>query len=174
MSASNISPTARGTAMHKFMCLSDFKKASLDLESEIDRLSSKGLISSQEISLLNKKALKEFLSSELCRRILSSKEVLKEYKFSVKMPAKNIPDFKDKTEYFKNSIIVQGAMDCAFIEDGKYIIVDYKTDITNNIKELYNKYLNQLKIYKFALEKTKSLPVKEIGIYSFFLSDYCF
>ena len=65
-------------------------------------------------------------------------------------------------------------MDCAFIEDGKFVIVDYKTDKVEDINVLYEKYVSQLKIYKYALEETTSIDVKEIGIYSFYLSRYCF
>ena len=65
-------------------------------------------------------------------------------------------------------------MDCAFIENGKFVIVDYKTDKVEDIHTLYEKYVSQLEIYKYALEETTSIDVKEIGIYSFYLSRYCF
>lgn len=170
MSASNTSATARGTAMHKFMCLAEIKAAREDLSREIERLLNRGLFSSQEAKLLNKISIEKFLNSNLCERILKSKKVLREFKFSVKMPLS--ASLFEEDEKDENSVVVQGAMDCAFLEDDGFVIVDYKTDKTENMQSLYEKYVSQLSIYKYALEETQNLKVKETGIYSFYLSDY--
>ena len=84
------------------------------------------------------------------------------------MPAKYIFKETNQTE----NIVVEGALDCAFKENGKYIIVDYKTDKTDNLSLLYEKYAKQLEIYKYALSGTEETDVFETGIYSFYLGDY--
>ena len=53
MSYSKISATAKGNAMHRFMCLADFKRASEDFDSELTRLSSSNLLNAEELKLLN-------------------------------------------------------------------------------------------------------------------------
>ena len=94
----------------------------------------------------------------------------------MKMPLKDIPSNNEiniKNDHqSNNTLVVQGAIDCAFIENNSYVIVDYKTDKTENIKDLHDKYLSQLQIYKYALENIQDMKVKEIGIYSFSLSEY--
>ena len=88
------------------------------------------------------------------------------------MALSNIFGWNKEDEKDENSVVVQGAMDCAFLEDDGFVIVDYKTDKTENMQSLYEKYVSQLSIYKYALEETQNLKVKETGIYSFYLSDY--
>lgn len=162
----SISATDRGTAMHNFMCMANFKNLSdYGIESEIERLLKNEILSSEQIKLLNKKAILDFVNSDLFKRISKSPKVLREYRFSIKIPIK---------ENSKNLVVVQGAMDCAFVENNEFIIVDYKTDKEDNIQNIYEKYISQLKIYKYALEQIQDLKVKEIGIYSFYLSKYYF
>lgn len=171
MSFSNASSAEKGTVMHKFMCFADLKKAYENLDFEVENLVKRGLISFEEFKLLNLDSIKKFVNSDLCQRILKSPKVLREHRFSINMPIKNTPFYSKNDE---GSIVVQGAMDCAFIENGKFVIVDYKTDKVEDIHTLYEKYVSQLEIYKYALEETTSIDVKEIGIYSFYLSRYCF
>ena len=152
----------------------NFKRASLNLNDEIEYLDKKGFFLNYESDLLDRKSIKRFMNSEIYRRILKSSEVLREHRFSVKMPLNKIHFFdklgKDKNE--ENHIILQGAIDCVFKEEDGYVILDYKTDKASCLEELYTKYRFQLEIYKYAFEESKNLKVKEMGIYSFYLSDY--
>ncbi len=174
MSRVNVSPTAKGTAMHKFMCHANFKRAALDLNGEIEYLNKKGFFLNYESNLLNRNAIMKFMDSEIGRRILKSSEVLREHRFSVKMPLSKTSFSKglSKEELEGNYIILQGAIDCIFKEDDGYIVLDYKTDKVDCLEEIYNKYNFQLEIYKYAFEESKNIKVKEMGIYSFYLADY--
>ncbi|MFI3206905.1 MAG: PD-(D/E)XK nuclease family protein, partial [Clostridia bacterium] len=67
----------------------------------------------------------------------------------------------------EEKVILQGAVDCAFIEKGKLYIVDFKTDRINNSEELANLYGIQLKLYAKALENIKKIPVGGCYLYSF-------
>ena len=71
----------------------------------------------------------------------------------------------------KESIIVQGAVDCAFEENGSIIIIDYKTDNIDDMSQLNDRYNKQLKLYKAAMEKCTGKCVNELLIYSFKLND---
>ena len=46
---------------------------------------------------------------------------------------------------------MQGAIDCAFIENGKAVIVDYKTDRIDSVESLAESYSKQLLLYKKML-----------------------
>ncbi len=67
--------------------------------------------------------------------------------------------------------MVNGSIDCFFIEENKIVICDYKTDRTDDISLSSEKYSKQLKIYAYAAEKFLNLLVKEKIIYSFYLEN---
>ena len=69
-------------------------------------------------------------------------------------------------------VIMQGAIDLAFVEDGKLVIVDYKTDRVGDIAKLVSLYKKQLELYKQAMEQSKEYKVKELIICSVHLNRY--
>ena len=69
-------------------------------------------------------------------------------------------------------IIVQGAVDLAFEENGGLVILDYKTDRVRDINRLCQLYQRQLGIYKLAMEQSLEIRVKELIIVSVYLNDY--
>lgn len=171
LSNNNLTPAERGNAMHKFMCRADFKSIARNgVYPELELLIRNGFINNEEACALNIPALEKFIKCSLFTRILKSPQLLREHRFSVKIPLgmidKTLPNLESK-----NFIVTQGALDCAFIENGEYTIVDYKTDKTESTTELFNKYSKQLEIYKYALEHTENIKVKELIIYSFYLND---
>lgn len=171
MSKKGLTPMHRGTAMHEFACYCDINELTADnAKNQAKKLLEKGFLTSDEFDSLDIYALKKFADSDLAQRISKSKNVLREHRFCAKVPESKI--FETADSHVDVSIIVQGAMDCAFEEGGEYVIVDYKTDKAHDTRELCEKYKKQLKIYKYALEATKNVNVKEIGIYSFYLNEY--
>ena len=164
-----LTPSSRGTAMHNFMCYSNFNNISnFGIDYEINYLYENKFLSKEEVQSLDKNALIKFTKSNLFNRILKSEKVLREHRFSVSIPAKYIFKETNQTE----NIVVEGALDCAFKENGKYVIVDYKTDKTDDLSSLYEKYSRQLKIYKYALSHIEETDILETGIYSFYMNDY--
>ena len=64
-------------------------------------------------------------------------------------------------------VMVQGVIDLAFLEDGQWVLVDYKTgDVLPGLEQAYLKhYAPQIRLYRKALERLTDLPVKEAGIF---------
>ena len=64
--------------------------------------------------------------------------------------------------------MVQGIIDAFFYEDGRIILVDYKTDRVRhrNGSDLVEKYRVQLDYYTEALERMTGRKVSERYIYS--------
>ena len=112
------------------------------------------------------KKIEEFLKSNLAQKIKDSKIIEKEKAFCKKMQAKEIfEQAKDET------ILVQGIIDLYSItENDEIILVDYKTDYIEDEKVLIDRYSNQLKIYKKALEEALEKKVTETYIYSLYLN----
>lgn len=169
MSSGGLTPAQRGTATHKFMQFSDYAAARADIESELARLVDGGFLSEDEGKAVNIGAAKRFFMSPLAERIFASDNVMREKKFAALFPAKFFyPELTG--EAAEEKIVVQGIADCVFVEDGKLVIVDYKTDTGVDAEALLDRYSAQLGIYREALSQALGMPVKETILYSFFMN----
>ena len=165
MSSKSLTPTERGTALHKFMQYADFKKVAVDPAAEIDRLYEYEYISRAEADSIDTQKVTQFTNSSIFERILNCDKLMREQRFLLDVKAgeiyENLSDFvRDQT------VIVQGAVDCMFIEGDHIVLLDFKTDKTNDENFLIHHYRDQLKTYCIAAEKMFSLPVTECYIYS--------
>ncbi len=161
----------RGTAVHKFLELCDFSNTFKDLEQEKESLKAKNLLTEEELSVLDNSAVESFFGSSVGARLLASKEILREYEFSVLKNAEELyPDLPESAR--KEKIVVQGKLDCAFREGEGYVLIDYKTDNVTDENHFVSVYKNQLEIYADALYQCTEIPVKEIYIYSFKLKKF--
>ncbi len=159
----NMTATERGTAIHNFFQYADFEKFTKNLESEKQRLINEGFMTEQQCSSLNDNDIYMFADSGIYSDIINSDKVLREYRFTVNIPANTADENSKCTE----DIILQGAIDClVFMNDG-IIILDYKSDKVKDISELLERYSKQLMLYKKAAEQLFELPVKKCVIYSF-------
>lgn len=169
MSSGGLTPAQRGTATHKFMQFSDYAAARADIESELARLVDVGFLSEEEGKAVNVSAAKRFFMSSLAERIFASDNVMREKKFAALFPAKFFyPELTGEAAEEKS--VVQGIADCVFVEDGKLVIVDYKTDTGVDAEALLDRYSAQLGIYREALSQALGMPVKETLLYSFFMN----
>ena len=69
------------------------------------------------------------------------------------------------------NLFLQGIIDTAFEEDGKWVLVDYKTDRVKSGEDLIKRYKIQMDLYKEAIQRLTGMPVKACYIYSFRLHD---
>lgn len=168
MQSGGLTSAERGTAIHKFMQTADYVKCKSALKSELDTLYENMFISQTEYESLDEKLLQQFFDSALCDRIIASNTVKREMKFLTEFSAGELMEGLD--ESCKNEpIVVQGAVDLLFIEDGEIVIVDFKSDSNKNEAELIAAYENQLKIYAKACSKIMKLPIRELIIYAYSL-----
>lgn len=161
----------RGTAIHKFLEKCDFSVASVDVASEKDRLLSSNVLNEKEYGVIPEAEMNLFFDSAIIKRLLSADEVLKEYAFSILKKAGDI--YSDiPAEIASEEIVVQGMLDCAFIENGNAVLIDYKTDSITDENEYISIYKPQIDIYAEALEKCKGCKVTERYIYSLKLNKF--
>lgn len=163
----------RGTTYHKVFELIDFSK---DYENEntvckiLDGYLEDGTFSEAERDCIEPKKLVEFAKTDLYRRMKeadSRGELYRERAFLMKIPYSDV----DKNTDSKESIVVQGIIDVCFIEDGKFVIADYKTDNVDAMEDLVSKYKVQLEKYQEAIELISKIDVSEKIIYSVKHSD---
>ena len=167
LSKDGISFAGKGTAMHKVMEFFDFGNWE-NPETELERLLEWQFISQTEFESIDLNALKAFFASDIFKRILNSKLVKREMKFITEIPATRIDKSLDE-KFVHEKVIVQGAVDICFEEDGGIVILEFKTDRTHNPEHFISAYKEQLEIYAMSCEKIFKKPVKQKIIYSFFL-----
>ena len=168
LSKNNLTPAQRGTAMHAFMQYCNYQNARNDLENEIERLLSDGFIDELQAASLNRDSLNNLFNSEFAERMFKSDRLYREIKVSSFVPVNELED----TE-FTDKVLIQGIADCVFEENGKLVLVDYKTDFVKSEEELLDMYKKQIAFYKTAVEKTLCKEVKETMLYSFSLNKVC-
>ena len=158
----------RGTATHTFMQYADFAKAQSDVDAEIARLCDKGVISAQEEKAINRRAVARFFQSDLYERMRQSPLIMREKKFTVALPVQAL--YPEMAAYPNENVLIQGIADCAFLENGALVVVDYKTDRLETDAQFIEKYAGQVRLYKSALSLCTDYPVRETVLYSFHLN----
>lgn len=169
MNKTGLTAAERGTAMHTFMQYCVYENAKADLEKEIKRLVIFGFITEEQADALDIKKLSAFFNSDFAARMFHADKIYREIKVSSFIKANEIYD----TE-FDDNILVQGIADCVFEENGKLVLLDYKTDKVSSADELLDRYKKQIQFYKSAVSKTLKKPVKEAALYSFSLQKVCY
>lgn len=165
-----LSASSIGTAMHRFMQYADYSKCSDEkgIQEELDTLYSSGLFTNEEAKSIDISKLSAFFESDLFKRLNASQTNVKEYRFTMGIPAaeyeKNLPE-TDREE----TILVQGVIDCFFEEEDGFVLIDYKTDNVNDEHILTERYALQLDYYARAIEAIFKKRVKQKYLYSFSL-----
>ena len=93
-----------------------------------------------------------FLESDLGQRARNAQEMHREWAFNFRLP--QAPE-----------TLVQGVIDLCFVEDGQWVLLDYKTDYYEDPTLLKKRYGPQLRLYRQALEAITRRPVKETCLY---------
>ncbi|MDD3334867.1 MAG: helicase-exonuclease AddAB subunit AddA [Eubacteriales bacterium] len=150
----------RGTVTHQVISSIDLVDRLQNIESgipyikeEIERMTRQGMLTEEEETLIDADAIGSFFASSIGQRLLKATVVHREWSFNVAIeePIRTI---------------AQGVIDCCFLENNHWILIDFKTDHINNEKELWDLYADQIAFYKLALEKVTGLQVGEMGFYS--------
>ena len=71
----------------------------------------------------------------------------------------------------EETVLIQGIIDVFFEEDGRYVLLDYKTDAVYTAEELVKRYHVQLDYYTQALEQSSGYRDTERILYSFKLGE---
>lgn len=190
-----VSATVRGNAFHRVMELLDFEELLAEFFPEFPENASvygQGLdaaclserlhefllretaslrLSGEYLQAVREEKIIRFLMSPLAYRMWSAQrrgELYREQPFVYGVEAKRLSgEFPDGEK-----VLIQGIIDVFFVENGRIVLLDYKTDVIGSMEELRQRYSAQLDYYEEALEKIMGLPVEEKLLYSFYLEKY--
>jgi len=163
----------RGTAIHRCCELFDYRKwtdpgsvTAKEFQQWAQESLKSGRIDEAYKDVLRFTVFRTFLHSDLAARMAraaQSGDLWREQPFVLGVPASRM----DARFPEKETVLVQGIIDAFFIEDGKIVLADYKTDYVTRPEELKERYSTQLDIYADALKRILHREVKEKIIYSF-------
>ena len=164
-----------GTAVHRVCQILDYRRwpdpsmvSEKDFELWADSMVAAGEIEQAYIPILKPQTFLPFLHSQTAARMAAAEtrgQLRREQPFVHGISASRMDPVFPSDE----TILVQGIIDAFFIENGKIIVVDYKTDRVRSPKTLIDRYQVQLDYYADALGEMLGLPVSEKIIYSFAL-----
>lgn len=162
-----LSATETGILLHNVFQYLDFSSLSGntsegDIRKELKRLVERNMIRPDMLPDLESylSPIAVFANSDLCARMKKAEQIsghgpFREIPFSITEPVSR-DDFR----------LIQGMIDCWFIENGRAVLIDYKSDKIRGDRNhqhrvLRERYSVQLEYYKRAIEAAGRLPVKE-------------
>ena len=156
----------RGTALHLVMQDLDFfcEPNEQSVREQIEKLRAQRKLTDEQANAVDVHAIVRFLRSDLAARIRKSKQVEREYRFSLLRPVRDFSSLDAD-----DSVLLQGVVDCFFEEDGELVVVDFKTDHVSRaqLDERAEHYRPQLEAYSMALTRVMRKKVKEKVLYFF-------
>ena len=156
----------RGTALHLVMQDLDFfcEPNEQSVREQIEKLRAQRKLTDEQAKAADVHAVVRFLRSDLAARIRKSKQVEREYRFSLLRPVRDFSSLDAD-----DSVLLQGVVDCFFEEDGELVVVDFKTDHVSHAQfdERAEHYRPQLEAYSMALTRVMGKKVKEKVLYFF-------
>lgn len=169
LSKEKMTAAQKGTAIHTIMQFADYAAFLADPLAEILRLVNERYITQAQADIADQDKITACLKSDIMQKFLSAEKTYREYRFAVKIRAAEV--YPDIPEAADEEILLQGAVDCAYVENGRLVVIDYKTDRIKTMDELKNRYQEQLRLYSYAMKISTGFDVERCVIYSFALDD---
>ena len=121
MEEKRMTAAERGTLTHRALSLMplDALRVADDIPTVIrealEAMQKRGLFTEEELHIISVGAISGYFTSEIGRRMLQSGNVRREWAFNLRLTG-------------QQALLLQGVIDCAFEENGAWVLVDYKTD----------------------------------------------
>ena len=167
LSGGGLTPTEKGIALHSFMQFAEFDRAAEHPEEELSRLLLKGFLTKEQADSICMEKVRRFFKSGLYRRVKAARQVYREIRFHVGIPAGRFAG--ENVDVRGELVVLQGVADLVIEEENGLVVVDYKTDAARDGEQLLFRYANQLRLYAYAMEQVFHKPVKECAVYAFSL-----
>lgn len=174
-SAGKISGASRGAVIHRCMEIFDYKEfpdpgtvSAAQFKEWRGRQHDAGQFTDGEVAELKSSVILPFLHSAIAARMAAADSLgllRREQPFVMGIDADRV----SKEYPADETVLIQGIIDAFFIEEGKIVIVDYKTDHVKTPEELIKRYRIQLDYYGEALGNMLKMEVGAKILWSFAL-----
>ena len=157
-----LTPAERGTATHLALQFLNFHD--LDAKQQVSDMTAAGKLTEEQAGAVDIKALEGFLNSSLADEIRKAEQVLREYRFTLLVSAREYAPAAPKDDF----ILLQGVADCCFYSPDGLTIVDFKTDHVYHYDDINTRaehYRPQLNAYSLALSRVLQRPVHRKILY---------
>ena len=148
-----LTPAQKGTAQHLAMQYLDFSRTEsiAQIQEEIARLQAGQFLTPQQAEAVQAERIFAFFQSQVGRAMKASHELHREAKFSLLSPAEDYHG----PELAGERVLLQGVIDCWFVEDETITVVDFKTDrVTEaSVEQRAEEYRPQVEAYSRAIER---------------------
>lgn len=154
-----LSAAQRGTAAHVLMeHIPLLPHTAASVRAALDDLERRGLLTQAQRQAVYAPAIAAFFQGEVGRRLRASPRVERELAFNCRIPAQTL-GLAPSPE----TVLLQGVVDCCFLEDGAWVLLDYKTDFAEEgeASPAALRHAPQLDLYALALGEITGLRVKE-------------
>ena len=157
----------RGVATHKALCLLSYdalraeagpQTREASIRRQLRGFLEKRLLTQEEFDLVDAGALARFFDSPWGREALEARTVHREWGFVLALPE-------------EGGMLVQGVIDLCYLKNGKWTLLDYKTDAVETADALWPLYGAQAALYKRALEEITGIPVESAALYALALGE---
>lgn len=151
MEAKGLTPAERGDAVHTY--LRTIPIGEKDFASACQDMVARGILSPEQANALPAGKLQAFLDGALWDRICRAKVMHREWPFNL------------RTQQNEATSLLQGVIDCCFVEDKTWVLVDYKTDY-GSAETLLQRYKPQIELYASALAQLTGMTVRQRILYA--------
>ncbi|ATW23895.1 helicase-exonuclease AddAB subunit AddA [Candidatus Formimonas warabiya] len=162
-----LSAAETGTVLHFVMQHLDYGRE--DLAAQMEKMVAKDLLTAQQARSVDLDKIRRFLESPLGKRILASGNIYREVPFNIEIPCQELYAGLVDEACQGETLLLQGVIDCFFVERDGIVLLDYKTDYVpaGGIDRIRERYRLQIDYYARALEMLTGKKVKERYIYLF-------
>ena len=166
------SGTTYGSAVHAALQYIRYETCTdgESVRNEITRLVQEQFLSPEQGAMIDCEAIAKFFQTPLGCKLRQSKDVLREFKFSI---------LDDASGYGQGlegeRVLLQGVVDCALLEPDGITVVDFKTDYVteDTLYAVTERYRPQVEAYADALKRIFGQPIKAKALYYFHIGGFC-
>ncbi|MBE5768927.1 MAG: helicase-exonuclease AddAB subunit AddA [Clostridiales bacterium] len=159
MEEKHLTGAQRGTLMHRALSLINLAQMRGDpsllpekVRRELHRMCEEGIFTGEDLLALSAGKMAAFFASSLGQRLLNSTAIRREWTFTLPLSGEET--------------YLQGVIDCAFMENDGWVVLDYKTDRIEDEAAFVERYAMQISWYGKAVEIITGKKVKQRWLYA--------
>jgi ATP-dependent helicase/nuclease subunit A len=136
----------------------------------LDHMLERSLLTQAQYDIVEIQPVLNFFATDIGQRMIHARKVEREVPFSFGLPAEDVyTNVETGSALSKETVLIQGVIDCLFEDDRGLVMVDYKTDLTQgrSIEELSERYRLQIDLYAQAVEHIWKRPLAGKYVYYF-------